>query len=174
MEKHIEFFLVSLDNWILWNIHFYSSSQVSLGKHKISNGSRLCKQNKPKNKKQGKPKTHKKHNVIDTPPWTLLNFLPEIIMRRLITDTIFLENSHTLPEIAAIDCVEIAAKDSPIDTSTEFDTNFQKSVAMDGGDVEAGVPLRCCCREHAWILRSHVLHWHRITWYGCYQERSVH
>ena len=31
-------------------------------------------------------------------------------------------------------------------------------VAMDGGDVEAGVPLRSCSKEQAWILRSHVLH----------------
>jgi hypothetical protein len=74
---------------------------------------------------------HEKHSVIDASPWTLLNFLPEIIVGWLMTDTNFLENSHTRPAIAAIDCVEIAAKDSPIDTSTELDTNFQKSLASE-------------------------------------------
>ena len=44
--------------------------------------------------------------------------------RRLMSDTNALENSHTRPEIAAIDCVEIVAKDSPIDISTELDTKF--------------------------------------------------
>ena len=44
--------------------------------------------------------------------------------RWLMTDTNSFENSHTRPAIAAIDCAEIAAKDGPIDTSTELDTNF--------------------------------------------------
>ena len=51
--------------------------------------------------------------------------------RRLMSDTNALENSHTRPEIAIIDCVEIAAKDSPIDTSIELDTNFHKSLASE-------------------------------------------
>ena len=33
--------------------------------------------------------------------------------------------------IAAIDCAEIASQDGPIDTSTELDTNFQKSLASE-------------------------------------------
>jgi len=51
--------------------------------------------------------------------------------RWLMTDTNSFENSHTRPAIAAIDCAEIAAKDSPIDTSTELDTNFQKCLASE-------------------------------------------
>ena len=44
--------------------------------------------------------------------------------RRLMTGTNSFENSHTCPKAAAIDCVEIATKDSPIDASVHLDTNF--------------------------------------------------
>ena len=42
-----------------------------------------------------------------------------------------MENYHTRPEIAAVDCAKIAANDGSIDTSTELDTNFQKSLASE-------------------------------------------
>ena len=73
---------------------------------------------------------HEKHNVIDDIPMDIVELLARNQHeRRLMSDTNALENNHTRPEIAIIDCVEIAAKDSPIDTSIELDTNFQKSLA---------------------------------------------
>lgn len=66
-----------------------------------------------------------KHNVIDDIPMDIVELLARNQHeRRLMTDTNSLENSHTQPKIAAIDCAEIATKDGPIDTSTELDTNF--------------------------------------------------
>jgi len=89
-------------------------------------------QNIPKNKKKGKRKMHEKHNVIDDIPVDIVKLLARNQHeRRLMTCTNSLENSHTRPRIAVIDCVEIAAKDSPIDTSAELDTNFQKSLASE-------------------------------------------
>ena len=75
---------------------------------------------------------HEKHNVIDDIPMDIAELLARYQHERwLMSDTNSLENSHTRPEIAIIDCVEIAAKDSPIDTSIELDTNFHKSLASE-------------------------------------------
>jgi hypothetical protein len=48
-----------------------------------------------------------------------------------MTDTNCLENSHTRPEIAAIDYAEIASKDNPIDISMELHNNFYKFLALE-------------------------------------------
>jgi len=70
-------------------------------------------------------KMHEKCNVIDDIPMDIAELLARYQHERwLMSDTNSLENSHTRPEIAAIDCVEIVAKDSPIDISTELDTKF--------------------------------------------------
>jgi hypothetical protein len=68
---------------------------------------------------------HEKHNVIDEIPMDIVELLAKNQHeRRLMSDTNSLENNHTRSKIAAIDCVEIFAKDSPIITSTELDANF--------------------------------------------------
>ena len=82
-------------------------------------------------------------------------------MRRLTTDTNFLENSHTLPEIAAIDCVEIAARDSPIDISTELDTKFQKSLASESKQKSLQGHASSC--TDASSVNLHDLHTQKLS-----------
>jgi hypothetical protein len=110
---------------------FYSLPQVSLGKRQIP-GSAFHKQNIPKNKKKRRLKAHEKQNVIDDIPMDIVELLARNQhARQLMTDTDSLENRHTQPKIAEVDCAEISAKDGPIDASTVLDTNFQKSLASE-------------------------------------------
>jgi hypothetical protein len=68
---------------------------------------------------------HEKHNVIDDIYVDIVELLTRNQHeRQLMTGTNSLENSHTRPKVATIDCVEIVAKDSPIDASIQLDTNF--------------------------------------------------
>jgi len=68
---------------------------------------------------------HEKHNVIDDIYVDIVELLTRNQHeRQLMTGTNSLENSHTRPKIAVIDCVEIAANDRPIDTLAELDINF--------------------------------------------------
>ncbi|PUZ58816.1 hypothetical protein GQ55_5G537800 [Panicum hallii var. hallii] len=106
-------------------------AKVSLGKRQIP-GSAFHKQNIPKNKKKRRLKVHEKQNVIDDIPMDIVELLARNQhARQLMTDTDSLENRHTQPKIAEVDCAEISAKDGPIDASTVLDTNFQKSLASE-------------------------------------------
>ncbi|OEL31843.1 hypothetical protein BAE44_0007137 [Dichanthelium oligosanthes] len=107
-------------------------TKASLGKRKIQNVSGLRKQNIPKNKKKGRLEVHEKEIVIDDIPMDIVELLARNQHeRQLMTATDSLENSHTQPKIAAVDCAEIAAKDGPIDASLVLGTNFQKSLASE-------------------------------------------
>ncbi|CAO2175199.1 unnamed protein product [Urochloa humidicola] len=100
-------------------------TKVSLGKRKIQNVSDLHKQNIPKNKKKRRLEVHEKQTAIDDIPMDILARNQH--QRQLTTDTDSLGNNHTQSNIAAVDYVEIAAKDGPIDASTVVDTNVKKS-----------------------------------------------
>jgi len=92
----------------------------------------LRKKNIPKNKKKGKQEVHEKQNVIDDFPMDIVELLARNQHeRQLMTDTISLENCHTQPNVAQVDCAEFAAKDCRINASNEFNTNFQKSLASE-------------------------------------------
>jgi hypothetical protein len=104
---------------------FYLFSQVSLGKGKIQSVSALHKQNIPKNKKKRKLDVHEKQTVIDDIPMDIV----ELLARNQHARQLMADTDSTQPKIAAVDCAEIADKDDPTDTSTGFDTNFQKSLA---------------------------------------------
>jgi len=68
---------------------------------------------------------HENQNEIDDLPMDIVELLARNQHeRRLMTSTNSLENNHTLPKVAAIDCVEIATKDTPIDASIQLGTNF--------------------------------------------------
>ncbi|WVZ72929.1 hypothetical protein U9M48_021311 [Paspalum notatum var. saurae] len=107
-------------------------TKVSHGKRKIQNVPGLQKQNIPKNKKKRKLELHEKHNVIDDIPMDIVELLARNQHeKQVMTGSDSLENNHTRPKLGPVDCAEIAAKEgpTPIDTSTVFDTNFQKSLA---------------------------------------------
>ncbi|CAN6213826.1 unnamed protein product [Urochloa humidicola] len=105
-------------------------TKVSLGKRKIQNVPGLHKQNIPKNKKKCRLEVREKQNAIDDIPMDIVELLARNQhQRQLMTDTDSLGNNHTQSSIAAVDYVEIAAKDGPIDASTVLDTNFKKSLA---------------------------------------------
>ncbi|CAL4959145.1 unnamed protein product [Urochloa decumbens] len=107
-------------------------SKVSLGKRKIQNVSGLHKQNIPKNKKKHRLEVHEKQTAIDDIPMDIVELLARNQhQRQLMTDTDSLGNNHTQSNIAAVDCVEISAKDGPIDASTMLDTNFKRSSASE-------------------------------------------
>jgi len=75
---------------------------------------------------------HEKQNVIDDFPMDIVELLARNQHeRQLMTDTISLENCHTQPNVAQVDCAEFAAKDCRINASNEFNTNFQKSLALE-------------------------------------------
>jgi hypothetical protein len=47
-------------------------------------------------------------------------------------------------------------------------------VALDGGDVEAGVPRWSCPKQHARVMRCQSFEWCSVAGCGCFQETSVH
>ncbi|CAL4966169.1 unnamed protein product [Urochloa decumbens] len=107
-------------------------SKVSLGKRKIQNVSGLHKQDIPKNKRKCRLEVHEKQTAIDDIPMDIVELLARNQhQRQLMTDTDSLGNNHTQSNIAAVDCVEISAKDGPIDASMVLDTNFKKSLASE-------------------------------------------
>ena len=53
------------------------------------------------------------------------------------------------------------------------DVPAEPLVAMDAGDVEAGVPLRSCSQQHPRGLQGHVLHFRGVAAHGCAQETLV-
>ncbi|CAN6209948.1 unnamed protein product [Urochloa humidicola] len=104
--------------------------KVSLGKRNIQNVSGLHKQNIPKNKKKCRLEVHEKQTAIDDIPMDIVELLARNQhQRQLMTDTDSLGNNHTQSNIAAVDYVEIAVKDGPIETV--LDTNFNKSLASE-------------------------------------------
>lgn len=53
------------------------------------------------------------------------------------------------------------------------DVPAEPLVAMDAGDVEAGVPLRSRAQQHPRGLQGHVLHFRGVAAHGCAQETFV-
>ncbi|CAO2205057.1 unnamed protein product [Urochloa humidicola] len=105
-------------------------TKVSLGRRKIQNVSGLHNQNIPKNKKKRRLEVQEKQTAIDDIPMDIVELLARNQhQRQLMTDIDCLGNSKS--KIAAVDYVEIAAKDGPIDASRVLDTNFQKSLASE-------------------------------------------
>ncbi|WVZ88605.1 hypothetical protein U9M48_035105 [Paspalum notatum var. saurae] len=96
-------------------------TKVSLGKLKIQTVPGLYRENKPKNKKRQKLEMHDKQSKTSDIPMVIAEFLSRNQQeRKLMNDTDSLENIHT------------RAKDDPIDTSIVLDTNFQKSLVLEG------------------------------------------
>jgi hypothetical protein len=129
----------------------------------------LCMQNIPKNKKKGKESERcMKHNVIDDIPMDIIKLLARNLHERwLMTRTNSLENSHTRPKITSIDCVESPAKDSPIDTSAELDTNFQISLASESKS-------RSPCRVMHNLAQRLPMRIHRIYIHKSYHSVTQH
>ncbi|CAL5031766.1 unnamed protein product [Urochloa decumbens] len=106
--------------------------KVSLGKCRIQNVSGLHKHNIPKNKKKRGLEVHEKQTAIDDIPMDIVELLARNQhQRQLMTDNDSLGNNHTQSSIAAVDYVEIATKDGPIDALTVLDTDFKKSSASE-------------------------------------------
>jgi len=92
----------------------------------------LRKKNVPKNKKKGKQEVHEKQNVMDDFPMDIVELLARNQHeRQLMSNTNYLENCHTQPKVAQVDCAEFAAKDCGINASNEFNTNVQKSLVSE-------------------------------------------
>nr|CAB3475656.1 unnamed protein product [Digitaria exilis] len=141
-------------------------AKVSPGKLKVQNES--GPKNIPKNKKR-RLEVHEKQTVIDDIPMDIVELLAKNQReRQLMTDADSLEDSRSQPQIAAVGCAEIAAKDGPIDASMVLGTNFQ-SLASESKQKS----LQCRASSSTEAANAHLQDLHTQKFSQCYAASSA-